>query len=342
MATVSDHTRSQDALNELRAELAEVKLDRDRWAAMVSSPSAPDADAAVADARLRAVAQLSRSGASGAPSSGLKLRPPNIAGFSGEREKALDWMLTVDRRLAVTGESDTLGGLEFATGHLEGFAATWWRFFTASHPEVTGWLALRPHFDQAFKLVGEEELYEKRLLGIKQHGSVDSYVDEFLKCAVRLPSLSDAFKQRRFRQGICSRLRNDFAIRKFDSLDDMVREALNLTTILDAHLLMPDADPDVPVVAAIPAQRTGLAPQGPVTCFHCGEKGHKRPQCQALARERRGQRFAAKSRPSGQNARPKGSMPMGRYNGGGRVHNIEAVDPVEDSDDELRQGNDLA
>ena len=340
---VADHTRGAEA--RLREELELLRVDRDRLAALVAGDARTAADGIInADRRAPADALMPAHPHS---ASGFKLRPPNIPRFAGDREKALDWMLAIDRRLAASGDVHSLAGLEYATGHFDDFAAVWWRYLSSTHPEITGWSSLRPHFDQHFKLVGEEELYEKRLLEVKQRDTVDEYVTEFLKCAVRLPHLSDEFKRRRFRQGLCSRLRNDFAVRKFVSLDEMVRETLNLLTMLDASLLVADAESALPVVAAMPAKRApfappGLTPPGTVTCYLCGQKGHKKPQCPDKHRKKG--RSGGNDRTPG-NPRPRGDVPMGRYNGGGRIHNIEAVDNAEDeevSDDELRQGNDLA
>lgn len=333
-------TRSQAAMRELQLKLEELTIERDSLRALTSGdaqPGGPIAD--VAGRRLQPIPTQT----AGSANSGFKLRPPSIPRFAGEREKSVDWMLAIDRRLAATGDTDTLAGLEFATGHFEDFAAVWWRYFSATKPAVGSWAALRPHFELYFKLVGEEELYEKRLLEVKQRSTVDEYVTEFLKCAVRLPSLSDGFKQRRFRQGLCSRLRNDFATRRFETLDAMVMEALQLVTVLDAHLLVPDADADLPVVAAMQGQRPGYTPQGTIICYSCSKPGHRAIQCPTVPHQQVQKRQSPMVRPAaGQNPRPRGTVPMGRYNGGGRVHNIEA-DVVEDeSDDELRQGNDQA
>ena len=189
-------------------------------------------------------------------------------------------------------------------------------------------------------MVDEEKVFEKRLMACVQLGSVQSYADEFLSLAMRLPNLSDGFKQRCFARGSCAYLREKFADRDFDCLLSMVRYTLSLAAMVDEHLFVPDAQL-APVVAALPVRIRGTrgsrGQQGP--CFRCGQPGHIKADCKVGLQKSHDQRaqHAGKSAVA-----PKNTAKFGRYDGSGQVHAVSA-DPIEEeSDDDLRQGNDLA
>lgn len=269
------------------------------------------------------------------------LRSPPIDRFSGDREKTANFLLAMDRRLASTGQEHTPNGLEFATGHFTGYAATWWRYFAPAHPEVTSWAGLRPFVSDHFKLVAETELYEERLRECKQTGDLSSYVEEFLDIAARLSSLPSDFLMRSFARGSNAYLREKFATReKFSSLLEMINYTLALIPVVDARLLEPDA-PARPVVAAMPARARGRGSSGGApgktrfegNCHGCGQWGHRARDC-PKGKSHTGSKPGPAAR---------GRTNFGRYNTGtGKVNAVvaEPVVDVEDlSDDELREGN---
>ena len=275
------------------------------------------------------------------------LRPPPIERFSGSREASRAFVRSVDNRLESTGQMGTLAGLEFATGHLTGYASSWWLCFSQLQPQIRSWLDLRAAFLKEFEMVDEQRVFESRLLALVQTASLEEYVNEFLTIAVRLTDQSDAFKQRCFMRGCCSYLKEKFADREFSSLPDMVQSALRLSALVPEHLFQPDTQ--APVIAALSRDKGPNASN--VTCNRCGRQGHKRQNCFAK-RDARNRRLtdsapAAPPKSNGQNRGPaqKKKANFGRYDGSGRVNAIETAESVVDSelsDDDLRQGNDEA
>ena len=270
-----------------------------------------------------------------------QLRPPNIAKFYGDESKAADFITAMDRRLSATGQIATEQGLDFAVGHLEGTAAIWWRSFSATHPACRTWAALRPEFEMAFEMVAEQETFEKALMELTQTGTVKEYIDEFLSFSIRLKDLSDGFLQRQFARGANSFLREKFAERKFASLLEMVRWTKQLLPLVPAERLLPDAPKEAPVIAAMAVKGQRKTFRG--ACYGCGRLGHRHAECRTNPLSAQPQ-TVQRTGPKPQHGKPvKGTFQPGKYNGTGRVHAVEA-EPVheEESDDDVRQGKDLA
>lgn len=333
-------TQEKDALLQAQAtELAELRAAAAATAAAAAAPAAapaiPDGNLPLPPAAGLATQQVSVTTA---------LRPPPIERFSGDREESADFALAIDRRLQATGQMHSLTGLEFAVGHFQGYASTWWRYYALEHPEVNSWLALRGAFCKEFELVDGQKLYEQRLMELSQTGAVQSYLDEFLATSARLPDLSDGFKQRRLIRGSCSYLREKCADKEFTSLLDLARYIMRLLATIDERHFRPDAEVLAPVLAALPARPTGSRKD--ITCFRCGRPGHSKSNCKVKltpADKANAEKAYAAYRANKGRA-TKGSARFGKYDGSGRVNAIEAdsVDADKLSDDELRQGNGLA
>ena len=275
------------------------------------------------------------------------LRLPNIDRFNGSREESAAFIRAVDNRLTATGQLKELAGLEWAVSHLAGYAMNWYLSYERSNP-VSSWAGLRDAFRKEFGMVDEQRVLETRLLELKQTGSFEDYVTEFLNIEVRLTDQSDGFKQRLFLRRSNAYLRDRFAEREFATLSDLVSASLRLQCAVEASKFAPDVELlPVPVVAALPAARPrqGRRAKGPLTCFRCGLPGHKKTDCKVKLGSD-GKPVKARSGGQQQAGRPvKERAGFGKYDGSGRVYAMEACDEYEYedlSDDELRSGNDLA
>ena len=260
------------------------------------------------------------------------LRQPNIDKFSGDREKAADFVLAINGRLKATNQMDTFAGLEFAVGHFQGWAATWYRTWSQDH-EVSSWKELRAHFEKAFKLVEETRVFEQRLMACKHTGDLTDYCEEFLRLASRLTELPDGFLQRTFARNSNSYLRDKLADRDFPTLLEAIHYVMGLIPKVEAHNLLPDSS-GTPLMAAMPAGRSG-AKRFEGICYNCNQTGHKAADC-----------F---KKPKAEGNAARGKVRFGQYKGNGstkkksgRMHAVEAVPEEDMSDDELRQGNDQA
>ena len=302
--------------------------------------SMADAAAAAASAAARAVLEAQAS--SGKLPVTTQLRPPNIEKFDGTREKSADFALAVNRRLDATGQLDTKAGLEFAVGHFTGVAATWWRYWSQTHADWDTWALVKPMFEDTFKLVNSEQVYEKRLFECSQTGSVEEYCANVMDICIRLPDLSEGFKMRQFARGACSYLRRVFAEREtdFKSLLEMTTFVLALSAKVDPSLLKPDADAMLAPLAAHLQPKKGFNRDskkpfdGP--CWTCGRTGHRKQDCPMKPPG------LQNNRKQTGNPLPRARAQFGKYAGAG-VHNVEAEEEAEPlSDDELRSGNDQA
>lgn len=275
------------------------------------------------------------------------LRLPNIDRFSGSREDSAAFIRAVDNRLMATGQLDQFAGLEWAVSFLAGYALNWYMSYVRTTP-VTSWSGLRTAFEREFGMIDEQKVLEARLLDLKQTGSFDEYVTEFLSIEVRLTDQSDGFKQRTFLRHSNAYLRDRFADREFASLSELVTAALRLKNVVEASKFSPD-ELLIPVVAAMPAARPRQGRRGkgaPIVCFRCDLAGHKKTDCKVrLGNDgkptpRTGARSSSRVVPVKEKAR------FGKYDGSGRVYAVEACDEFDEyeemSDDELREGNDLA
>ena len=272
----------------------------------------------------------------------MTLKPPSIDRFTGSREEAGAFIVSMDNRLSATGNTQTFTGLEYAVGHLSGYASAWWLSYKRTHPEVTSWSALKADFEKEFRMIDEQSVLEARMLGLRQTGSFEDYVREFLTVEVRLEDQSDGFKQRCFLRQSNAYLRDRFADRDFGSVGELISASLRLQGKVDASKFSPDVQ-EVPVVAAMPARKAKSKSKPKLTCYRCGKPGHREAECYAkVAKAGDSTRAQQGSKKAG---RPnKGRARFGKYDGSGRVNAIEAASDEESelSDDELREGNDLA
>ena len=270
-----------------------------------------------------------------------QLKRPDIERFAGDREKTVELVMAMNDCLETTGQASTPAGLEFAVAHLECYAASWWRAYRVQYP-VHSWLDLKPALERAFEMVDAQRVYEKRLFALTQTGTVQEYVDDFLSISVRLPLLDDAFKQRRFSDGACSYLQEKFAGMDFPTLLEMVHYTLRLVATVNPRYFTPDSSVE-PVVAAVAAKGGRSDPR--VKCYRCGRQGHLKENCYPKLDNK--SKPEKKEQHKHQSRRPtRPSANFGKYDGSGRVNAVEAdaVSCVDDeiSDDDLRQGNDLA
>ena len=336
------NTRSQDLASQLVAlqgELAALKLEKEEQATQLVAlrERTPPVDSPhPEEERQRPNRQV---GLSDPPAVLVTshLKHPNIDKFSGDREKAEDFVLAIDSRLKAAGQIDTFNGLEFAVGHLQGWAATWYRCWSQENP-VVSWAELRAPFTIQFKMVEEARVFEQRLMGCKHTGDLTEFCEEFLRLSSRLRGLPDDFKQRVFARGCNSYLRDTLADKEHSSLLETVQYVMGLIPKVEPHLLLPDSSGSA-LVAAMPARRSSTARQFTGTCFACGGKGHKQAECRTNP-------VTAGSAKAGANA-TRGKAKMGQYKGTdkrktGRINAVEAMSDEDLSDDELRQGNDEA
>ena len=278
------------------------------------------------------------------------LRLPNIDRYYGSREDSAAFVRAVRHRLEATGQLGELAGLEWAVGHLAGYALNWYLSYERTHV-ITSWSALEGAFRKEFGMLDEQKVLEARLLDLKQTGDFSDFVNEFLNIEVRLTDQTDGFKQRLFLRQSNAYLRDRFAEREFDSLGELVSAALRLQNAVEPGKFAPDASVilPVPVVAALPAARPrtarGRKSKG-LVCFRCNLPGHKKSDCRVrLGSDGKPVKKTPGGQSSGRPVPTKGKAPFGKYDGSGRVYAMEACDEYEYedlSDDELRSGNDLA
>lgn len=158
------------------------------------------------------------------------LRLPGLDRFSGDREETAAFIRALDTRLSATGQQQSAAGLQFAVAHLTGYASRWWLSYSVSHTNVQTWPDFKEALKKEFVVVDDHEqsVLEARMLDLKQTGSFDEYVSEFLDLEIRLTDQTDGFKQRCFLRNSNAYLRDRFAVQKFDSVSELVSESLRL------------------------------------------------------------------------------------------------------------------
>lgn len=338
---------------QLLADLADLQLEMERLRLQASEREAQDA----ATAEAAAVATLASGDASAlvdttqgerplghqAPNGArlLNLKPPQIPPFCGEREETERFLSAMDRALAASGMTGTLGGFHFATSHFEGSAQTWFESTIKAQPDVNSWPAIRPLLQKEFELVNAKRVYESRLLALVQTSTAQSYVDDFRSLSLKV-NFDDDFLQYRFRMGLCNFLRERMVFQTPSNLAELQRLTLLLAHEFPAESTADSARNGSPLVAAAfgrkVAARKGKSkrfekprPKRSGHCYICKAEGHWADNCP----ERR-----QSVRKAGEKA--KGSFRPGKYDGSGRVGGVHAVKAEAGyssaSDEELRSG----
>ena len=266
------------------------------------------------------------------------LRTPAPEKYSGNRERTLEFVCDVEGRLSATGQMDTAAGLTHVQSCLTGLAATWLRFYRIQHRTRVTWVMVKDDFLKAFALVNETALYQERLTSTKQSGSVEEYIDRMMEICMHLPGLSEEHKVNQIQSGCCRYLKDLFVERelKFAKVEDLVQYVLSLVGRVDRAKLAPDADAVIAAVYSKPAgPRKDRRFEG--SCWTCGERGHRSPDCPDKASKGKGAFKKAAPNPPA-----RGKAPFGKYKA--KVHNIEAEASEEGdlSDEELRSGKELA
>ena len=344
-ARVEELQRALDAQrHEMERALGEKDAEVEALRAQLAQVDASVGNGGHNELSAHPVAPPSLRGAPEVRSHNRPLKTLDLERFAGDREKTTEFVIAMDDRLQASGDTATLAGLEYATSHLTGYAASWWRFWRSKNPGSRSWIEFKPAFAKAFEMVDERKVYEKRLFGLKQTDSVEEYVDEFLQFSVKLPQLDDGFLQRRFSDGACPYLQEKYAGQSFDTLMDMVDYTLRLVSSVHPSHFTPEGPSVAPVVAAIAAK--GGKPGRDAKCHRCGRSGHVREDCYAKLDKSRPEKSKQQGKQGNARRPTKDTAKFGKYRGSGRVNAVEAdaasTVADSDSDDEVRQGKDHA
>ena len=168
----------------------------------------------------------------------LRTQPPVFS----RAEDPLDadhWLRTIEQKLALLQCEDHEKAL-FAAHQLQGPAGAWWSNFLAMHPadhRVT-WAEFRAAFRSFHIPSGLMEAKRREFEDLKQGDrTVVEYVQVFNHLAQYAPEevSTDAQKQRRFINGLCSKMKDRLSAHKFADFDELVSTSITVELNYKSH-----------------------------------------------------------------------------------------------------------
>jgi hypothetical protein len=264
-------------------------------------------------------------------------RPKPFRGQMGDGNRFDAWEFTVENYLRLARiPTDSSTARDELRCLLQDGAALWLRSYDVRVPaEHQTYKELMRCLRTHYAPVNEDARARDALDKCVQRMSVQSYVDEFKACLLRVSDLSDRDVLHRFVRGLKPRVRELMAINEPDSFDAACASAVRIDTVTyslrtqeakggppkDGRFETPAArrtpqTPAAPPRPHAPTQQVDLSAAGSVECFSCKEVGHYQSDCPKLTEEER-EAMREKWRHRQQKGGRGGSRSKGRGKGSG-------------------------
>lgn len=161
-------------------------------------------------------------------------KPPKPDRFDGKAAGLANWLHQMEAFLCAHAGNLTSSpaGVTLAVAFLSGSALTWWRSYSADLAArglpIPNWATWCNDIKQAFAPLNAAKLARAKLVGIKQTGSVPSYVNTLLTLFLDVPTMSDDDKLFTFLQGLKQTVRLHVEATSPTNLADAIQVAADV------------------------------------------------------------------------------------------------------------------
>lgn len=211
--------------------------------------------------------------------------------YDGTRDAMVidSWIRTLERYADFHGWDHTRMK-NYAVTLLRGRADVWYRTLEIAQDEPEDWLTLKRELIAYFRPENATRLARDKLAGFHQTGSLVDYINGYMDIIAALPKISEDESCDRFMRGLSNRnIRAEIRHKNAETLQEAIHVAMSYDaaqhesgsyyrryqdrSVRPVQREYRDDPMDLDAVESRPRMN------GNLTCFYCGNKGHRRVDC---------------------------------------------------------------